>query len=49
MNYKKKAIKTKMNNSFLKNLSLNLLSKFFFMKNDSYIRVENRNMFIRKD
>jgi len=38
-----------MNNSFVKNLSLNLLSKIFFMKNDSYIRVEDRNMFIRKD
>ena len=49
MDYKKKNIKFKMFSSFSKNLSLNLLSKFFFLKNDAYIRVEDRNIFIKKN
>lgn len=37
-------------NSFRKKIvNLNFVSRSFFLKNDSFIKVENRNLFVKKD
>lgn len=50
MGYEKKIVKKTMNKKgFLKSLVLSLLSKNFFIKSDVYVRIEDRDVFVKKE